>query len=356
MSVAILAQYPNNSCLRMPLVPRPPRSQAQLFRCYAKCQLAALTIEEKESMRQAVNADIEIGSWYSGWDPDFLAIEAVRKALGAECIDFIHSSEICSDRSQFILAHPRKCQPKHLFGDFTMRMPSNILEAAAVLQVDAQRIASQRVAAGEQPACIKEEVEKSLYTSLHNLFHNVAIAPEQECLKCRNRCPVWEVQRNSVKGMTAGTCCYDHSKLNIRRSSCANVVGQSVIPWACFAHEMRTYKPDFIIEECTPLTEQMVRFMLMFLGEGWTAHSWWLKPNEFGDPQTGKRRWTIYLNHHGNTRWATQIESPVSRFGCTPKLDLNSFWSTPKDVVNQCLQKLRVKKGFRKNDKSKTWE
>ena len=117
-------------------------------------------IEEKESMRQAVNADIEIGSWYSGWDPDFLAIEAVRRALGAKCIDFIHSSEICSDRSQFILAHPRKCQPKHLFGDFTMRMPPNILEAAAVLQADAQRIASQRVAAGEQPACIKEEVDR----------------------------------------------------------------------------------------------------------------------------------------------------------------------------------------------------
>ena len=103
MSVAILAQYPNSSCLRMPLLSRAPRSQAQLLRCYAKCQVAALTIEDKESMRQAVDADIEIGSWYSGWDPDFLAIEAVRSALGAKCIDFIHSSEICSDRSQFIL-------------------------------------------------------------------------------------------------------------------------------------------------------------------------------------------------------------------------------------------------------------
>ena len=126
------------------------------------------------------------------------------------------------------------------------------------------------------------------------------------------------------------------------------------MPWAVTARILQLKQPHMIIEECTPRTMGMVSRLMKYLGPHYDNTTWILEPRDFGNPSTGKRRWTVYRNR-ARARWTPSLPNPVQRFGLPTTLSSASFFCAPADYELEQLQQARASHGFAPSDPNISW-
>ena len=159
---------------------------------------------------------------------------------------------------------------------------------------------------------------------------------------------------DTMVGVVSGTCCYEHSNFNMKKSLRCGLVEETLIPWMVYAMSMRERQPDWIIDECTPDTVFMVRQLQKWLGAHWSIATWFLEPRDFGSPSSGQRRFSLLMNE-ARRFWNTPPPSPLDLFGASCELTAEAFYAAPDVVVQGALEAARRALDFSPQDSSVTW-
>jgi hypothetical protein len=297
-----------------------------------------------------------MGSFYSGWDAYALGSANVLAAAGLPPARYFHACELIPARRAFLLAHPATTRPLHIFADHTEYVCETLIRTAQMVVRNHQADVQEMLAAGWTPDCVQDRVETAMLADMKGIFTDAVLLDRSHCFVCGDECSTWDVPStaNAIVGIVAGTCCYDHSLFNKSRTERANVVSDTIIPWAVFACCMSRRQPDFIVEECVPNSAVLVKGMKLFLGQHYDAQSFFLEPCMFSNPQTGMRRFTVYRNI-ATLFWRMEIPDPQLSFGLRTVADMHIYFAATADEVHAALRALRIKKGFHAEDASVTW-
>ena len=338
-------------------VPAGPRTLQDMLHGYGNAYWARLPQEVQQHVSDCCGSQtLHMASFYSGWDAYCLGTAKVQDHAGFG-LDFFHSCELVQARREFIKTHDCRMRPRHLFGDHTLYVDEALMLNAQTILASHLTDVQERLDAGWTHDVVKQQVEESLIHALHSLFKGAPLRDLQYCHICDRLCSTWDTPDNGHDciGVTAGTCCYDHSKFNQSRSKRANVVSNTILVWVVFAWIMAVRQPDFIIEECVPDSLVLVSGLCLFLGIHWDVQTVYLDPKMFGNPQTGMRRYTVYRNM-AKRFWKQAFPHPVPLFGSFCVLDLSIFFAADKEFVALALQKARRKAGYPMNDGSISWK
>jgi hypothetical protein len=278
----------------------------------------------------------------------------VLNAAGLPPAAYFHACEVIPATRAFLLAHPVTTRPRHIFADHTEYVCETVIRNAQMVVRNHEADVQEMLAAGWTIACVQERVETAMLSDLRAIFADAVLLENSRCYVCGDQCSTWDVPSNAIVGIVAGTCCYDHSLFNKSRTERANVVSDTIIPWAAFACCMSRRQPDFIVEECVPNSAVLVKGMKLFLGPHYDAQSFFLEPCMFSNPQTGMRRFTVYRNM-ATFFWRMEIPHPQLSFGLRTVADMHIYFAASAGEVHAALRALRIKKGFHAEDASVTW-
>lgn len=315
------------------------------------------------SLRQQIqrswsNKLVHMGSFYSGWDAYAIGTSKVMSAAGLRPPVFFRASELEEERRNVIMCHPEETRPRHIFGDQTNHVSTQFLEHARNILRNTHSELQEKIEAGWPKQSVQEEAENSLLTQLHELSKTETVREQQYCYSCNQICPTWDTpdDPNVVVGISIGTCCYDFSKFNAQRARRANVVFDTVIPWVSFACVVSAKQPDFIVEECVPESGFLVKGLVLFLGTHWSACTVYLEPCIFGNPQTGKRRFTVYRNM-AKLFWNQELPHPTTLFSANVVATLDVFFLQLSETEAKIeLAGGRIANGFHANDETIGWK
>jgi hypothetical protein len=297
-----------------------------------------------------------MGSFYSGWDAYAMGTAKVLEAGGLPPATYFHACEVVPETRAFLLAHPAATRPQHIFADHTEYVCESLIRTAKMVVRNHEADVQEMLAAGWTRDCVQDKVETAMLLDLQGLFADAVLRDRSHCFLCGDECSTWAVPStaNAMVGIVAGTCCYDHSLFNKLRTQRANVVSDTIIPWAVFAFCMSRRQPDFIVEECVPNSAVIVKGMKLFLGQHYDEKSFFLEPCMFSHPQTGMRRFTVYRNM-ATLFWRMGIPDPHLSFGLHTVTDMHIYFAAAADEVEVALRALRVKRGFHAENASATW-
>jgi hypothetical protein len=297
-----------------------------------------------------------IGSFYSGWDAHAIGSANILEAAALPPATYFHACEVIPANRAFLIAHPAATRPQHIFADHTEYVCETLIRSAQIIVRNYEADVQEMLAAGWNADCVQAKVEMAMLSDLRGIFTNAVLLDRSHCFLCNDECSTWAVpcKDDTIVGIVAGTCCYDHSLFNKKRLERANVVSDTIIPWAAFACCMARRQPDFIVEECVPNSAVLVKGMKMFLGKHYDEQSFLLEPCMFSNPQTGMRRFTVYRNMSTHF-WRMGIPNPELSFGLCPVTDMHIYFAATTDEVQAALRAVRIKRGFHADDASATW-
>ena len=334
-----------------------PASVDDLLHKYADVFYSRLSKSEQLSVMTAFTDHLNMASFYSGWEPTGIAARKLQSASGNSdvgAIDLFHSAECDPVPQRFIQNHPELTRPRHLFGDFTERISFEARQLTLQSVKRHHQLAITLLRSGFDKDFVKQIVEDKLYSEVWDIMQTQKIQEEQHCILCSGTCSTWDIKQEGLEIVSFGSCCYDHSAANIETDYRAGVVGDSILPWAVTGLILQVKQPHIIIEECTPRTMGMVSRLIRYLGPSYDHTTWILEPCDFGNPSTGKRRWTVYRNM-ARARWTASLPNPAQRFGLPTTLSSDSFFCAPADLELEQLQQARASQGFAPNDSNISW-
>eukprot|EP00971_Amphidinium_carterae_P218388 4334826-Amphidinium_carterae.1 len=206
--------------------------------------------------RLCSKSGIRVVSDYSGMGCPELAMSHIVAAVrGQGCGEpqfTLHRASDISAVCQTILLAQTENVPRHVFGDITKRVPVALEQKMRDLQRAALASYDSRIEAGEDAKDVHQELGPRLFRCLCKTMSQVSFGADRTayCLRHHQRCRVQCEESDPADAFTmavAGVSCTDYSAMGKRRA----LLGDSIIPYVIWSHEVLAERPNIIVIECT---------------------------------------------------------------------------------------------------------